>query len=83
MSTETNVWKPKEMKGKLMVSKVKSKETSPDYFGSANIDGKIYKMAGWKNTSQAGNPVLDVKFELEERPSDTPDENSSNETSPF
>ena len=40
MSTETKVWKPAEMKGKLMVSKVKSKETSPDYFGQANIDGK-------------------------------------------
>ena len=82
MSTETNVWKPKEMKGKLMVSKVKSKETSPDYFGSANIDGKIYKLAGWKNTSQAGNPVLDVKFELEERPSDI-DNNSDDEKEPF
>ena len=82
MSTETKVWKPAEMKGKLMVSKVKSKETSPDHFGTANIDGKIYKMAGWKNTSQSGNPVLDIKFELENRPSDTP-ENSDNEDNPF
>lgn len=83
MSTETKVWKPAEMKGKLMVSKVKSKETSPDLFGTANIDGKIYKMAGWNNTSQAGNPVTDIKFELEVKPSDTPDNNTDNEKTPF
>jgi hypothetical protein len=76
-STQSSVWKPQEMKGKLMISKVKSKETSPDYFGSASIDGKMYKMAGWKNVSKAGNNVLDIKFELEERPSDTPEVTST------
>ena len=83
MSTETKVWKPLPTKGKLMVSKVKSKENSPDYFGKANLDGKIYKLSAWKGTSEAGNPVLNLSFTEEIKPSDTPENDTDSESNPF
>ena len=83
MSTETKVWLPKDTKGKLMVSKVKSHENSPDYFGKANLEGKIYKLSAWKGTSEAGNPVLNLSFTEEIKPSATPENDTDNENTAF
>ena len=82
MSTETK-YEVKELSGNLHKSTTKATDSHPDMFGSCRIDGKVYKMSGWKNTSQAGNTYLSLKFQEEIKPSDTPEENTNNEESPF
>lgn len=82
MSTETKKYVTEEKRGTLHVSKIRSKENSPHHFGECQIDGKVYKISGWKNVSQNGNPYLNLKFEDKIMPTDTP-ETSSTDENPF
>lgn len=38
----------------------KQKETHADYTGNVNIDGKMYRIAGWKRTSKNGVQYLSL-----------------------
>ena len=82
---EQTKYEIQELRGNLHVSKVKSKDTSPDRFGKCKINGKTYSIAGWLNTSKSGNEYLSLKFEDENLPSENDTENSSdnNEKTPF
>mgnify|MGYP001172299738 CR=1 FL=1 len=58
------------MRGNLHKSSVKSKENSPDMFGTLNIEGKMYKLSAWSTTSQSGNKYLSLSAQLELKPKD-------------
>ena len=45
----------KENKGALFKAKTKKTEKSPDYYGTINLSGYEYKIAGWLTTSKDGN----------------------------
>ena len=66
------------MSGTMHKSSTKATESHPDMFGSCKVDGKIYKISAWKNTSQAGNSYLSLKLQEEMKPSETPESNNNN-----
>jgi uncharacterized protein (DUF736 family) len=82
MSTETK-YEIKELSGNLHKSSTKATDSHPDMFGSCRIDGKVYKMSGWKNESKAGRTYLSLKFQEEIKPSDTPDAPGESNEMPF
>lgn len=47
-------------KGTLFVNDQKSKETSPDYSGKVNVNGREFRIAGWKKQSKAGKTFLSL-----------------------
>lgn len=47
-------------RGVLFHESAKTKETSPDYTGSINVDGKELRLAGWKKTGKSGVPFLSL-----------------------
>lgn len=70
----------KEMEGTLHASKVKKTDKHPDVFGTCVIEGKTYKIAGWKQTSPTtGNEWTQLKLQEEIKPSEN--ETPSNEPS--
>lgn len=48
--------------GSIRKTKQKKSDNSPDYWGDAQIDGVIYKISGWLNQDNNGNPYLSLKF---------------------
>jgi len=52
----------KDNTGTLFVNDKGDNDKRPDRSGDAMIDGVMYKMSGWINTSKTGNPYLSVKF---------------------
>lgn len=72
MSTDTK-YEVKELSGTMHKTSTKATDSHPDMFGSCKIEGKIYKISAWKNTSQAGNSYLSLNYQEEIKPSDTPD----------
>ncbi len=52
----------KDMTGTMMKTKEKRMETSPDYYGSAMVDGFEYQMGFWLKKSAAGNPYMSIAF---------------------
>ena len=48
-------YKMKDGSFDLHQTKEKKKENSPDYFGTAMINGVEYRLSGWVKTSKAGN----------------------------
>jgi len=49
----------------------KEKQTSPDYTGNVEINGKKFRLAGWINKSKAGNNYLRLlASEMPEQPGD-------------
>jgi hypothetical protein len=48
--------------GTVFANPDKEKETSPDFSGTANIAGRVYRIAGWKNRSNDGKVRLNLKF---------------------
>tara|TARA_R100001530_G_scaffold52171_1_gene38617 strand:- start:501 stop:713 length:213 start_codon:yes stop_codon:yes gene_type:complete len=58
----------KEGTGTLFVNQNKSKDSQPDYTGNCKIDGKVMRIAGWKNQSKKDPSVslLGLKFEVKE-----------------
>lgn len=69
MKTEQEEKKPisaiKGNSGFLHMSKEKSEEKSPDYFGRMNIDGTLYDVAGWKKEpeSKEGKPYISLNVD--------------------
>lgn len=52
----------KENCGLAFFNKEKPNEKSPDYSGSAKIDGIVYKVSAWKNVSKSKTTYLNLKF---------------------
>lgn len=46
--------------GVLFVNNDKKTEKSPDYSGTINIEGKDYKLVGWKRDSKNGKKFLSL-----------------------
>lgn len=57
-----NDYEMKDNAGTLFVNDKGDNDKRPDRTGDAMIDGVVYKMSGWINTSKSGNPYLSVKF---------------------
>lgn len=51
---------------------IKNKKTDkqPDFDGEINIDGKEYKLAGWKNMSEKGTSYISLKVSKPEKKTD-------------
>jgi len=49
-----------------LFSSVKKSEKSPDFTGKINVEGKEYRLAGWRKTSQAGKKYLSLKVSTDE-----------------
>ena len=71
MSNETK-YEIKELKGTMHKSTTKKTDAHPDLFGSCRIEGKVYKISAWENTSSAGNKYFSLAYQEEVKPSDVP-----------
>lgn len=54
------------MSGALFHAKEKRHANSPDYTGSAVINGVEHFVSGWKKTSRNGQPYLSLAFSKKE-----------------
>lgn len=63
MSENKSIFTHKLNKGSLFTNKYKNKETQPDWKGSININGEQIKLAAWKSTTKAGDPMLSLKVD--------------------
>jgi len=52
-------------RGTLFVNDDKQSENSPDYSGPINVDGKEYRLSGWKDQTAKG-PVLRLSIQPKE-----------------
>lgn len=59
----------KENTGVLFI-KNKKTDKQPDFDGEISIDGKEYKLAGWKNTSTKGVNYISLKVSEPEKKTD-------------
>jgi uncharacterized protein (DUF736 family) len=59
------------MRGVLFKAREKRSEKSPDYKGSAEINGIEYWVSGWKEESRSGEPYLSLSFQEKEQERDT------------
>jgi hypothetical protein len=48
--------------GVLFHESAPESEKHPDYTGNINVDGKDYRLAGWKRTGKSGVPFLSLKI---------------------
>lgn len=59
-------FKHDELSGSVFKNGFKEKDNQPDYTGSCMIDGKEYRIAGWKNKiksgPKAGDTFLGLRF---------------------
>lgn len=53
-------------KGALFTNDKKSKETDPDYKGSANLGGRDYWLAAWQQAKKDGEQYLSIAFTEQE-----------------
>lgn len=47
-------------KGVLFQEQEKKSEKAPDYTGKLNVEGKEFRIAGWKRLSKNGKPFLSL-----------------------
>ena len=47
-------------RGALFIADNKQSEKSPDFSGSLNVEGKEYRISGWKKISRAGKKFISV-----------------------
>jgi hypothetical protein len=61
-------------RGVLFKNEEKLSENSPDYTGSLNVDGKLFRLAGWiKVGRESGKKFLSLlKSEIKEKEGGTP-----------
>ena len=66
MSKEKNtVNAPKKDTGFLHASENKSKDESPDYFGQMDINGVLFKVAGWSKTGKDNDSkYIQLNFDI-------------------
>jgi len=74
-------YKHKDNNGSLFVNDKKEKDSQPDYTGSINIAGKLYRISAWDNKAQTGKKYFGLKIsEFEDKPKA---KSISNEDLPF
>ena len=49
-------------RGVLFQEQDKKTDKSPDYIGSLDVNGKEYRLAGWKRLSKSGKPFLSLSI---------------------
>jgi hypothetical protein len=66
MSTEKETVKaPKRDTGFLHASTEKSNENAPDYFGQMDVNGVLFKLAGWVKTgTKNDNKFIQLNFDI-------------------
>ena len=52
--------------GTLFANDKKGNDKAPDVRGEFNLDGKIYKIAGWSKTLPSGVDIQSLKIELKQ-----------------
>lgn len=52
-----------EMTGVLFNNNKATNPKAPNIKGECTIGGKVYEIAGWRNTSKAGNTYYSLKFQ--------------------
>ena len=58
-------------------------DSRPDFVGNINVDGNQFKLAGWKNVSQAGNRYISVKVSEDTQEGQQEQKKQSEEELPF
>ena len=58
-----NTFKPNTNTGFLNVSTEKTSENAPDYFGQIDLDGVLYKIGGWRKTSEKDEAFISVSLD--------------------
>jgi len=62
--SDKQVFKHKEGKGSLFKNNYKEKDSHPDLKGSCtDPNGVVWALAGWKSTTQGGDPYISVTIE--------------------
>jgi len=51
----------KENNGSLFKNENKEKDSQPDYNGTINISGKLYRISAWVNEAQTGKKYFGLK----------------------
>lgn len=54
----------KELEGALFPNENRTSENSPHFTGEERVEGKLWRLAAWKNTSKQGEPYLKLKIEV-------------------
>jgi len=55
----------------VLFKKLKDKDTSPDYSGQCEIEGKEYWISAWINKSKEQRMFMSLRFRLKEKRSAT------------
>jgi len=59
--------------GVLFVNQYKEDgDSRPDFVGKLDVEGKEYRLAGWKNTSKAGKRYISVKAQEPQEKQEVP-----------
>ena len=59
--------------GVLFVNQYKEDgDSRPDFVGKLDVEGKEYRLAGWKNTSKAGKRYISVKVQEPQEKEEVP-----------
>lgn len=59
--------------GVLFVNQYKEDgDSRPDFVGKLDVEGKEYRLAGWKNTSKAGKRYISVKIQEPQEKQEVP-----------
>lgn len=59
-STSKGNFVPKDNSGRLFANGFKTKENQPDYRGDVVMNGKEYKLSGWKRKSKSGSNYISL-----------------------
>lgn len=55
-------YETKEMTGALFVNENKEHDRQPDYTGNIKINGKLWRLAGWKTESRGGIDYIGIRI---------------------
>ena len=58
----------KDGDGSLFFNNRKSKENHPDYTGRVQLEGRQYRIAGWKRSTKAGGGYLSLRITEQQQP---------------
>ncbi len=73
----------KEKEGVVFPTKEKKTENSPDFSGNLKVEGVVYSVACWQNTSKAGKPYITMRMRVESDEYVRPPDTASSSSNPF
>ena len=59
-------------RGSLFINDRKEKDTQPDYTGTVNVEGKDFRLSGWKRESKQGKKYLSLSVSEPQEKSGSP-----------